>query len=274
MALWLAVSLALVACGQPGRVAERPVRLGATTTVQDSGLLDALVADFERRTGRQVRASIQGTGAILGLARRGDVDVVLVHEPSQELELMRDGYGARRVIVMSNDFVLAGPPGDPAGVTGRSIDEAFRAIAEHGSTFISRGDRSGTDVAEKAIWVRAGLRPRAPWYLESGVGQGQSLVVASERRAYMLTDRGTFLVSRAKLDLTILVEPRPSLPNVYHAITLDPVRVPAADRAAAEAFVGYLVSTEGQELIRSFGRERFGTPPFVPAAGRDESGVP
>lgn len=263
-----------MSCGQPGRIAERPVRLGATTTVQDTGLLDALIADFERRTGRQVRASIQGTGAILGLARRGDVDMALVHEPSQELELMRDGYGARRVIVMYNDFVLVGPPGDPAGVKGRSIDDAFRAIGTSGAAFISRGDRSGTDVAEKAIWQRAGLRPRPPWYVQSGVGQGQSLVVASERRAYMLTDRGTFLVSRAKLDLTILVEPQPSLPNVYHAITLDPVKVPNADRAAAEAFVAYLISAEGQELIGSFGRERFGIPPFVPAAGRDERSVP
>lgn len=273
-ALWLALSLVLVACGGPGRVAERAVRLGATTTVQDSGLLDALVADFERRTGRQVRASIQGTGAVLGLARRGDVDVILVHEPAQELELMRDGYGARRVIVMYNDFVLVGPPGDPAGVKERSIGEAFRAIGASGAAFISRGDRSGTDVAEKAIWLRAGLRPRSPWYVESGVGQGQSLVVASERRAYMLTDRGTFLVNRARLDLAILVEPQPRLPNVYHAITLDPVKVPAADRAAAEAFVGYLLSPEGQELIGSFGRERFGTPPFVPAAGRDERSLP
>lgn len=268
------VAVTLVACGQPGRVGERPVRLGATTSVQDSGLLDALTADFERRSGRKVRASVQGTGAILGLARRGDVDVVLVHEPSQELELMRDGYGARRVTVMYNDFVLAGPPSDPAGVRGRPIEAAFRAIAELGSTFVSRGDRSGTDLAEKAIWARAGLRPRGPWYVESGVGQGQSLVVTSERRAYMLTDRGTFLVSRARLDLAILVEPSPRLTNVYHAITLDPVKVPNADHAAAEAFVGYLISAEGQELIGSFGRERFGIPLFVPAAGRDERSAP
>lgn len=264
------MAIVLSGCGEPRGSTERAVRLGATTTVQDSGLLDALVADFGRRTGRTVRASVQGTGAILGLARKGDVDLVLVHEPAQEMELMREGYGARRLIVMYNDFVLVGPPGDPAAVRGRSIEDAFRAISGSGAAFISRGDRSGTDLAEKAIWARAGLRPRAPWYVESGVGQGQSLVVASERRAYMLTDRGTFLVSSARLDLAILVEPRPPLPNVYHAITLDPLRVPAADRAAADAFVGYLVSAEGQKLIGSFGRERFGAPLFIPAAGRNE----
>lgn len=250
------------------------MRLGATTTLQDSGLLDALVADFERRTGRKVRASVQGTAAVLGLARKGDVDLVFVHEPAQERELMREGYGDRRELVMYNDFVLVGPTADHAGVRGRPIEDAFRSIAASGATFISRGDRSGTDIAEKSIWAGAGLRPQGPWYLESGVGQGQSLVVASERRAYMVTDRGTFVGLSARLDLAILVEPRPRLLNTYHVLTLDPARVPAADRAAAASFVAYLVSVEGQELIGAFGRERYGAPLFTPAAGRDERSLP
>ncbi|MGI8878526.1 MAG: substrate-binding domain-containing protein [Candidatus Limnocylindria bacterium] len=268
------LSIALAACGPADRRSDGPVRLGVTTTVQDSGLLDALVADFERRSGRKVRASVQGTGAVLSLARRGDVDVVLVHEPAQELEFMRDGYGAQRVLVMYNDFVLVGPPGDPARVKGRTIVDAFRAIAESGATFISRGDRSGTDVTEKSIWARVGLRTRPPWYVESGVGQGQSLVVASERRGYMITDRGTFVGRSATLDLVIVVEPLPRLPNVYHSITLDPTKVPAADRVAADSFVAYLLSPGGQQLIGGFGRDRFGTPLFIPAAGLAEGSLP
>ena len=257
----------LAGCGPAQR---GDVRLGATTTVQDSGLLDALVADFERRTGVRVRATVQGTGAVLDIAKRGDVDVVLVHEPAQELAFMASGFGRRRDLIMYNDFILVGPPSDPAGAKGKTIEDAFRAIAAAQAPFISRGDRSGTDVAERSIWPRAGIAPAPPWYAESGVGQGQSLVVASERKAYILTDRGTFFGSKASLALDVIVEPQPRLLNLYHAIAVDPAKAPNANAAAADAWIAYLLSADGQRLIGDFGRDRFGLALFVPAAGKDE----
>lgn len=250
------------------------VRLGTTTSVQDSGLLDALVGDFEDRTGRRVRAAVQGTGAVLDLARRGEVDVVLVHEPEQERRFVADGFGEGRILVMYNSFVLVGPPDDPAATAGSDIDEAFRRIASAGTPFVSRGDRSGTDVMERSIWPRAGAAPAEPWYIESGVGQAQSLIVASERRAYMLVDRGTFLSQRSRLELEILVDPEPMLVNPYHAIAVSPSRAPAADREAAAAWIAYLGSEATQRLIADLGRDRYGEALFSPAAGRNESELP
>ena len=247
------------------------VSIAVTTTFQDSGLLDALIPDFERRTGYRAKVTAQGTGAVLALAAKGDVDALLVHEPRQELAFMATGGGARRDLVMYNDFILVGPPGDPAGTKGRTIEDAFRAIAAVKAPFISRGDRSGTDVAEKAVWARIGVTPGAPWYVESGTGQGQSLVVASEKKAYLITDRGTFFGRKASLALGVTVEPQPRLLNVYHVITIDPARFPRTNAAGGTAFARYLLSPEGQDLIGSFGRDRFGTAPFLPAAGKDES---
>lgn len=266
--LGVLILVAAAACA-PAPVVE--VRLGATTTIQDSGLLDVLVGDFERRGGGKVRTTVQGTSAILGVAKRGDVDVVLAHEPALELAFMSEGYGRRRDLVMYNDFVLAGPPSDPAGTHGATIENAFRRIAAAGATFISRGDGSGTDVAEKAVWQRIGVRPAPPWYLESGVGQGQSLVVASERKGYIVTDRGTFLGRRAALALDVLVEPQPRLLNLYHVIAVEPARAPRASARAADTWIQYLVSPDAQRLIGEFGRDRFGRSLFTPAAGQSET---
>ncbi len=266
----------MVACGAPGTAA-RPQRtdviVGATTTAQDSGLLDALVPDFERRTGYRVRTSIGGTNATLGLAGRGDVDVILVHEPAQEQAFVQSGFTKRRVLVMYNDFILVGPPADPAKIKSRSLDDAFRAISATGATFISRGDRSGTDVAEKNTWARLGIRPAAPWYIETGVGQGQSLIVASERKGYILTDRGTFFGRKNTLALDVLVEPLPRLPNIYHVITLDPGRLPKVNAAGGDAWADYLVSAAGQRLIGEFGKATYGAALFFPAAGQDEANL-
>ena len=273
-ALVLAALTALAACSSapPGTRPERPdVVVGATSTVQDSGLLEALVPDFERRTGYRVRTSIGGTNATLALARTGDVDVVLVHEPAQELAFVQSGFAKRRLLVMYNDFILVGPPSDPAAIKGRPLEDAFRAIAAAGTTFISRSDGSGTDVAEKNVWARIGIRPAAPWYIETGVGQGQSLIVASERRGYILTDRGTFFGRRSALSLDVLVEPSPRVPNIYHVITLDAARSPRVNAAGGDAWADYLVSAAGQRLIGEFGQATFGAPLFIPAAGQDEA---
>lgn len=269
----LGLALALVSVGCAGQ-APVPgpggdVIVGVGTTIQDSGLLEPLVADFTSRSGYRARTAVQGTGAILGLARRGDVDVALVHEPEQEKAFMAEGKGGRRALVMYNDFVLVGPPDDGARTSGRSIEDAFRAIAAARATFISRDDRSGTDVTEKALWKRIGLTPSGPWYVGSGVGQYQSLVVASERRGYMLVDRGTFFGRHTALQLEIMVQPQPILPNLYHVITVRG----AKGEAGANAFADYVLGADGQRLIDAFGRDRFGVPLFFPAAGKDEASL-
>lgn len=248
---------------------DRPELLLATTTsTQDSGLLDVLIPDFERRTGYKVKTTAVGSGAALALGARGDADALLVHAISAELEFMAAGNGERRLLVMHNDFVLAGPPADPAGAKGKPILDALRAIAAARATFISRGDRSGTDVLEKDLFKRAGAATSGPWYVESGTGMGQSLTVASERRGYILADRATFLARRGALALEIAVEGGAELVNPYHVITVHATRFPRVNRRGADALAEYLVSRGGQKLIGEFGRERFGQPLFFADAGK------
>mgnify|MGYP001597381843 CR=1 FL=1 len=247
---------------------DRPELLLATTTsTQDSGLLDVLVPDFERRTGYKVKTTAVGTGAALAIGARGDADVLLVHAPDAELDFMRAGSGGRRLLVAHNDFILVGPPGDPAAVKGRSVREALAAIATAKATFISRGDRSGTDLLEKALWKDVAV-PAAPWYVESGTGMGQSLVVASERRAYLLTDRATYLARKDALQLAVMVEGATELLNYYHVITVSQTKFSKVNAGGANAFADYLVSSAAQQLVATFGRERYGQPLFFADAGK------
>ena len=232
-----------------------------------------LIPDFEKRTGYRVRTSGVGTGAALAIGAKGDADVVLVHAPSAELAYMAQGNGGRRLLVMHNDFVVVGPPSDPARIKGKNALEALTAIAGAQAAFISRGDNSGTDILEKSLWKQAAILPAKPWYIESGTGMGQSLTVASEKRAYTVTDRGTFLARRSDLALEILVEKDPPLINVYHVITVDPAKFPRVNREGADAFADYLVSTGAQAIIRAFGVDTFGQPLFFPDAGKKEEEV-
>ncbi len=274
MRLAAAFAVLVAACGAASApAAQRPILLSTTTSTQDSGLLDLLIPDFEKRTGYRVKTSAVGTGQALAIAERGDADVVLVHAPPLERDFMANGAGERRLLVMHNDFILVGPPDDPAGARGRNVLDAFAAIAARGSTFISRGDNSGTDVLEKALWKQAAIVPTRPWYLEAGIGMGQTLTVASEKRAYTITDRGTFLARRDALQLAIIVERQPPLTNVYHVITVNAARFPRVNRAGADAFADYLVSPDAQRLIGAFGVERFGQPLFFPDAGKREEDV-
>jgi tungstate transport system substrate-binding protein len=273
-------TLVVTACGGAAPAATtspapaRPDLLLATTTsTQDSGLLDVLIPDFEKRTGYKVKTSAVGTGAALAIGAKGDADVVLVHAPSAELDYMAQGNGARRLLVMHNDFIVVGPPSDPARARGKSAIDALRAIAATQAPFISRGDNSGTDILEKSLWKQAAIVPAKPWYVESGTGMGQSLTVASEKRAYIVTDRGTFLARRSDLALEIVVEKDPPLINVYHVITVDPTKFPRVNRAGADAFADYLVSAAAQAIIRTFGVDKFGQPLFFPDAGKKEEDV-
>ena len=255
--------------------ASRDILLATTTSTQDSGLLDILIPDFEARTGYRVKTLAVGTGQALAIGQRGDADVLLVHAPAAELEFMATGAGDRRLLVMHNDFILVGPPDDSAGVRGMTVFQAFRRIAAAGASFLSRADRSGTDLLEKSLWQQTEIAPQRPWYIEAGVGMGQTLTIASEKRAYTLSDRGTFLARRDPLQLAILVEKDPPLINLYHVITVNPRRFPRVNRAGADAFADYLVSPRAQERIGAFGTERFGQPLFFPDAGKcDEDVVP
>ena len=271
----LLLCCALIACGPlTQRTAERPeVLLATTTSFQDSGLLDVLAADFQKRTPYRLRATAVGTGAALAIGARGDADVVFVHAPNEELAYMQQGNGDRRLLVMHNDFVLVGPPADPARVRGKNIFEALRAIAASGTTFISRGDKSGTDIFEKNLWKQTGIAPTGSWYVEAATGMGQTLTIASEKRAYTLSDRGTFLARRAQIDVAILVERDPPLINLYHVITVNPEKFPKVNAVGANAFADYVVSAETQRLIASFGVDKYGEPLFFPDAGKSDADV-
>src|SRR5690606_11895780 len=241
------------------------VTLAATTTIEDSGLLAELLHAFEREhPGLRVRALTGGTGQVLELGRRGDVDVILSHDPAAESAFVAAGSGAERRPLMYNDFLIAGPPADPAGIHGLAdAAAALRRIAAARAPFISRADDSGTHRKERQLWAAAGLEPGRdePWYSEAGLGMGDALRVASERRAYILTDRATYLVMAQGLELVPLVEGDPRLANIYGAI-----RVRGRDAPAVRAFVAWITSEGGHAVIGSFGREQFGQPLFLPGA--------
>ena len=264
------VALLFAACGGGGSPARPEILLATTTSTQDSGLLDALIPDFEKRTGYRVKTTAVGTGAALAIGARGDADVVLVHAPSAEKPFMEADNGSRRLLVMHNDFVLVGPPNDPAGVRGIKVLDALRTVARAGATFVSRGDESGTHILERALWKQAAVQPGGDWYVEAATGMGQTLTIASEKRGYTITDRGTYLARRGPLELAILVEKDPPLINIYHVITVNGGKFQRVNSAGADAFADYLVSPDAQKIIGSFGVDRFGQPLFFPDAGKRE----
>lgn len=245
----------------------RSIILATTTSTQDSGLLGVLVPRFEKERGIDVKAIAVGTGAALRMAGSGDADVVLVHAPAAERPYVDAGDLIDGRQVMHNDFVIVGPDDDPAGVRRQpTIAEAMRAIAA-GGAFVSRGDQSGTHTQELALWAGAGIEPRALTRREeTGQGMGSTLNIADQRRAYTLTDRGTFLAQRARLTLRILFQGDPALRNVYHVYAVNPARHPKAKLAEARQFIKFLTSPAIQRAIGDFGREQFGEPLFFPDA--------
>lgn len=251
----------------------KEVILATTTSTQDSGLLDVLVPAFRKETSFFVKTISVGSGQAIALARKGEVDVLLVHSPADEEKLVADGLGVNRRLVMHNDFVVVGPPGDPARVRGTaSTAEAFRRVGAAGVLFLSRGDGSGTNAKEKGVWKAAGMSPEGQrWYQQTGLGMGETLAVASEKGGYTLTDRGTYLArTRANpLALEVLVEREPLLLNVYHVIEVSPARWPKVNAAGAKAFADFIVSAKAQEIIGRFGVDRLGAALFFPDAGKD-----
>ena len=262
----IAIATLVAGCASAGGAQRREVLLATTTSFQDSGLLDDLVGDFGLKTGYRIRATAVGSGAAIALGAKGDADAVFAHSEQAELDFMAQGHGERRVKVMHNDFVILGPPHDPAQVRGRGSLEVLRRVAAERATFYSRGDRSGTDVFEKGLWKQAGVAPAAPWYVEAATGMGQTLQIASEKRAYTIADRGTYLARKNALELVILAEKEPPLFNHYHVMTVHPAKHPGVNAAGALAFVEYLVSAETQRRIARFGVAKYGEPLFYPDA--------
>jgi tungstate transport system substrate-binding protein len=266
----LAVLLSGCAQAEP-----RVLRLATTTSTQDSGLLEAILPDFESTHNARVDVVAVGSGQAIELGQNGDADVLLVHSRSKEDAFVADGYGLARSDVMYNDFVMVGPANDPAGIAGSSTAaEALARIAQAQSPFASRGDDSGTHTKEKALWQAAGIDPdpNAGWYSSLGQGMGETLQFANEQAAYTLSDRATYLAQRDNLpNLVILVggnsiaeNPDPALLNPYGVIPVNPERHEGIQADLAQEFVDWLTSVETQETIAAFGVDRFGQPLFYP----------
>jgi tungstate transport system substrate-binding protein len=253
--------------------AQKNLILATTTSTQDTGLLDVLVPMFEKKTGYFVKTIAVGSGQAMAMGEKGEADVLLVHSPAAEKKFVADGNGLNRLLVMHNDFVIVGPPADPAGIKGaKTTPEAFKKIAGASALFASRGDNSGTHVKEKDVWKAAGINPEGQkWYQQTGLGMGQTLNVAAEKKSYTLADRGTWLSLQKNLGLPILMQGDPILLNVYHVIEVNPAKFPKVNTEGAKAFSAFMVSPETQGgVIKTFGTEKYGGPLFFPDAGKPE----
>ena len=268
LAALLAVALTGAALAQAPT--SRAVILSTTTSTQDSGLLDVLVPMFERKTGFSVKTISVGTGQALALAARGEADVTLAHAPAVERTYVEDGKVQNRRLVMYNDFVVIGPADDPAKVKGLKAAEAMKRVAAAQSRFVSRGDKSGTHALELGLWKQAGVEPKGAWYIESGQGMGQTLCIANDRRAYTLTDRGTWLAFGKRIDLPILVEGDRPLLNIYSVMEVNPANGPRVNAAGGKAFADFMLSSEVQAAIKVFGVDKYGQSLFVPVAGKKD----
>ena len=259
----------VVGCARP------TLRLATTTSLYDTGLWSYLEPKFEEKHGVELDIIYAGTGIALEWGRRGDVDVLTIHDKAREEEFVADGYGVERVPFAYNYFLIVGPPDDPAGIKGLSPEEAFTRLMETGTRrFVSRGDGSGTHTKEKAIWKQAGydyeaVRVAGAWFIESGRGMGPTLLLASEKQAYTLSDMGTFLAYRGKLDLVPIVDKGAILLNIYSVIAINPEKHPKTNIDMANNLIDFLTSPDIQELIGNYGVEEFGMPLFIPCAGTE-----
>jgi tungstate transport system substrate-binding protein len=262
---------ALAALPTPVTAQSSTVILSTTTSTQDSGLLEVLVPMCEKQSGLTVKTISVGTGQALALAARGEADVTLAHAPAVEKKYVEDGKMLNRRLVMYNDFVIIGPEDDPAKIKGmpKAVD-ALRKVAAAGARFVSRGDKSGTHVLEQGLWKQAGIEPAAPWYIESGQGMGATLGIANDRRAYTITDRGTYLAFQKRVSLPILVEKDRPLLNIYSVMEVNPANGPRVNVTGGKAFADFMLTPEVQAVVRTFGVDKYGQALFVPIAGRKE----
>jgi tungstate transport system substrate-binding protein len=261
--------------------ANNEVLMSSTTSTRDSGLMDVLQPLFEQKSGYKLKPIYNGSGAAMTLGQKGEADVLLVHAPDSEVTFVADGWGINRKLVMHNDFILVGPSSDPAGIKGMTkAADALKKIADAKIAFYSRGDNSGTDQLEKKLWasvgvtVKDGAATNPSWYIEggSGTGMGQLLLVASDKTAYTITDRATFLSYQSKIASNILVQGDPALLNVYHVIQVNPAKYPGIINAdGAKAFVDFMISPDTQSVIAKFGQDKYGQPLFFADATKTEA---
>jgi tungstate transport system substrate-binding protein len=272
LALASAIMLAVVTSLPASAQAPGPLVLGTTLDLQKTGLLDVLIPAFERHLGRQVTVIPVSAPHALVLGIRSELDVLLVDAGDDEPGFMAAGYGVERHLVMHADEVIVGPRNDPAQVRGSaSVEEALRRIIDTGNDWVSRADNSALFQVEKRLWREASIEPRGqPWYVPYGQGMIPTLNATTERQAYTLADRPTFLERRSTLDLAIQLEGAPDLLRLYHVIVANPARGAWIDEAGARAFAQWVLGPEAQELIRTFGVDRYGEPIFTPDAGRTE----
>jgi tungstate transport system substrate-binding protein len=250
------VFAALMLAAAPFALAQNFITVASTTSTEQSGLFKHLLPAYEKKTGVQVRVVALGTGQALDMARRGDADVVFVHAKSAEEKFIAEGYGVKRLPVMYNDFVLVGPKSDPAKVAGgKDIVEALRKVKGATAPFVSRGDRSGTHMAELALWKTAGIdiaADKGPWYRDTGQGMGPALNSASSMNGYILTDRATWLAFKNRGDLTIVVEGDKRLFNQYGVILVNPEKHQHVKKDLGQAFIDWVVSPDGQKAIADY----------------------
>ncbi len=284
LAMVMVFMLSLVGCAQqaaqppanqpaaPKAPANPNLILATTTSTQDTGLLDVLVPEFEKQTGYVVKTVSVGTGAALAMGEKGEADVLLVHSPAAELELVEKGFATNRMLVMHNDFLLIGPADDPAGIKGMtSSAEALKKIKDTNSMFISRGDKSGTHNMELSLWKAAGITPAVgPNYQEAGQGMGATITIANQKNGYTLTDRGTYLAQMKNVALVPMVEGEKALLNIYHVMTVNPEKWPKVNFEGAKAFADFMVAPATQDIIKTFGVDKYGQPLFFPDAGKNE----
>ena len=262
-------------------VTTKDIILSTTTSVRDTGLLDMLIPIFQNQTGYRVLPIAVGTGAAIAMGSRGDADVLLVHDPPSEVKFMNDGNGTNRQLLAHNDFVVVGPASDPAKIKGsKTATEAFSKIAAANATFVSRGDNSGTNIAELRIWNATGIdvSKKPSWYISTGQAMGATLTITSQGGKdgvpyYTLSDRATYLAYKKNIQLDILYEnsSEPALLNIYHVIQVNPDRFKDINAAGAKAFVDFMISPDTQKLIGQFGVAQYGQPLFFPDYGKKES---
>jgi len=267
----LALGLLLLPLAHGAESVRRNVILSTTTSTQDSGLLDVLIPLFEKQTGFSVKTVSVGTGQALALAAKGDADVALVHAPSLEKQYVADAKLLNRRLVMYNDFVIIGPKEDPAKIKSvKTALAALKLIEQSKSRFVSRGDNSGTHNLEKSLWKEAGIQPQGDWYIETGQGMGATLGIANERDAYTITDRGTLLALGKRVNLPILIEGDKALLNIYSVMEVNPANGPRINSTGGKAFADFMVAPQTQDVIKTFGVDKFGQSLFVPVAGKKE----
>jgi len=265
-------TLIIISLTTPVHAQQKTIILATTTSTQDSGLLDVLLPVFEKKTGYFVKTIAVGSGQAMAMGQKGETDVLLVHSPAAEENFVAEGFGINRRLIMHNDYIIVGPSEDSAKIKGlKSASEAFKKMASAKALFLSRADKSGTHVKETDIWKKAGVNPEGEkWYQQTGLGMGQTLNVAAEKKGYTLADRGTYLSLKKNFGLDILVEGDAILLNIYHVIEVNPAKWSKVNTAGAKAFADFMVSNETQGIIKTFGVDKFGSPLFFPDAGKKE----